>query len=68
MVDFIISLDGYASADGWPGYWGMEGPEYLGVDHGGGRERAHRPHGRDGLQADVRIRHGVVRRPGVAAL
>ena len=30
MVDFIISLDGFASADGWPGYWGMEGPEYLG--------------------------------------
>jgi dihydrofolate reductase len=30
MVDFIISLDGYASADGWPGYWGMEGPDYLG--------------------------------------
>jgi dihydrofolate reductase len=30
MVDFIISLDGYAAADGWPGYWGMEGPEYLG--------------------------------------
>ena len=29
MLDFIISLDGYASADGWPGYWGMEGPEYL---------------------------------------
>ena len=28
-VDFIISLDGYASADDWPGYWGMEGPEYL---------------------------------------
>lgn len=30
MVDFIISLDGYAAADGWPGFWGMEGPEYLG--------------------------------------
>jgi dihydrofolate reductase len=30
MVDFIISLDGYAAADGWPGYWGLEGPEYLG--------------------------------------
>jgi dihydrofolate reductase len=30
MVDFIISLDGNASAEGWPGYWGMEGPEYLG--------------------------------------
>src|SRR3954463_80481 len=29
MVDFIISLDGWAAADGWPGYWGMEGPEYL---------------------------------------
>ncbi|MFE9056962.1 dihydrofolate reductase family protein [Streptomyces mutabilis] len=29
MVDFIISLDGYASADGWPGLWGMEVPEYL---------------------------------------
>jgi len=29
-VDFIISLDGYAAAEGWPGYWGMEGPEYLG--------------------------------------
>jgi hypothetical protein len=25
-VDFIISLDGYASADVWPGDWGMEGP------------------------------------------
>ena len=30
MVDFIISLDGYASAEGWPGFWGLEGPEYLG--------------------------------------
>jgi len=30
MVDFIISLDGYGAAAGWPGYWGMEGPEYLG--------------------------------------
>ena len=29
MVDFIISLDGYAAAKGWPGFWGMEGPEYL---------------------------------------
>jgi len=30
VVDFIISLDGYGAAEGWPGYWGMEGPEYLG--------------------------------------
>jgi hypothetical protein len=29
LVDFIISLDGYGSAEGWPGYWGLEGPEYL---------------------------------------
>lgn len=29
MIDFIVSLDGYASAEGWPGYWGLEGPEYL---------------------------------------
>jgi dihydrofolate reductase len=30
LVDFITSLDGYAAAEGWPGFWGMEGPEYLG--------------------------------------
>jgi dihydrofolate reductase len=30
MVDLITSLDGYASAQGWPGWWGLEGPEYLG--------------------------------------
>jgi hypothetical protein len=29
MVDFIISLDGYAAADGWPDLWGMGGPEYF---------------------------------------
>ncbi|MEZ2387951.1 dihydrofolate reductase family protein [bacterium RCC_150] len=29
MVDLIISLDGFASAEGWPGWWGLEGPEYL---------------------------------------
>lgn len=30
VVDLITSLDGYASAEGWPGWWGLEGPEYLG--------------------------------------
>ncbi|MFF2622841.1 dihydrofolate reductase family protein [Oerskovia jenensis] len=30
LVDFITSLDGYASGEGWPGFWGLEGPEYLG--------------------------------------
>jgi dihydrofolate reductase len=29
MVDFIVSLDGYGAGEGWPGYWGMEGPEYM---------------------------------------
>lgn len=29
MVDFITTLDGYAAAEGWPGWWGLEGPEYL---------------------------------------
>ncbi|MFD6284728.1 dihydrofolate reductase family protein [Streptomyces sp. NPDC060205] len=41
MVDFIISLDGYASAAGWPGFWGMEGPEYLAwLDSDGEKEHA----------------------------
>ena len=30
LVDFITSLDGYGAAEGWPGWWGLEGPEYLG--------------------------------------
>jgi dihydrofolate reductase len=29
LIDFITSLDGCAAADGWPGWWGLEGPEYL---------------------------------------
>ena len=29
MIDFITSLEGYGAADGWPGFWGLEGPEYL---------------------------------------
>ena len=29
LVDFITSLDGYASGEGWPGFWGLDGPEYL---------------------------------------
>ena len=29
LIDFITSLDGYAAAEGWPGWWGLEGPEYL---------------------------------------
>jgi len=29
VVDFITSLDGYGAAEGWPGWWGLQGPEYL---------------------------------------
>lgn len=29
IIDFITSLDGYASAEGWPGWWGLQAPEYL---------------------------------------
>ena len=29
LVDFINSLDRYGAAEGWPGWWGLEGPEYL---------------------------------------
>jgi dihydrofolate reductase len=29
LVDFITSLDGYGAAAGWPGWWGLDGPEYL---------------------------------------
>jgi hypothetical protein len=39
-VDFIASLDGYAAGEGWPGFWGMEGSEYL-AWLGGAPEREH---------------------------
>jgi dihydrofolate reductase len=29
IIDFITSLDGYGAAEGWPGWWGLEGSEYL---------------------------------------
>ncbi|QPC83703.1 dihydrofolate reductase family protein [Phototrophicus methaneseepsis] len=29
LIDLGTTLDGYASGDGWPGWWGLEGPEYL---------------------------------------
>ena len=28
-IDLISSLDGFAAAEDWPGYWGKEGPEYM---------------------------------------
>lgn len=29
LIDFITSLDGYGAARDWPGFWGLEGHEYL---------------------------------------
>jgi dihydrofolate reductase len=29
VVDVITSLDGFGAAEGWPGFWGYEVPEYL---------------------------------------
>ena len=64
MVDFIISLDGYAAADGWPGYWGLEGPEYLAWLEEEAGARAHGAHGRDDVPADVRVRRQIPTSPG----
>ena len=30
IYSMITSLDGYGAAEGWPGLWGVESPEYLG--------------------------------------
>jgi len=29
LVDFTTSLNGYGTGEGWPGWWGLEGPEHL---------------------------------------
>jgi dihydrofolate reductase len=29
LIDFITTLDGFGAGEGWPGWWGLEGPEYL---------------------------------------
>jgi dihydrofolate reductase len=29
LVDFITTLDGYGAGEGWPGWWGLQGPEYM---------------------------------------
>lgn len=29
MIDVITSLDGFSSAEDWPGLWGMGGPDYF---------------------------------------
>jgi dihydrofolate reductase len=29
LVDCITSLDGHGAAEGWPGWWGLQGPDYM---------------------------------------
>ncbi len=53
MVDFITSLDGYAAADGWPGYWGTRVPRLAGTT-----ARPHRAYGGEDLSTNVGIRYG----------
>jgi len=31
LIDLVTSLDGYGAAEGRPGWWGLEGPEYWNV-------------------------------------
>ncbi|MFE5292618.1 dihydrofolate reductase family protein [Isoptericola sp. NPDC056618] len=38
MIDYITSLDGFGSADGWPGLWGMGGPDYFAFLEEDGRQ------------------------------
>ena len=54
LIDFITSLDGYAAAEGWPGWWGLEGPEYLTWFGQAIGTNPHRSDGGQHLSADVR--------------
>ena len=56
LVDFITSLDG-ASGRGWPGFWGLEGPEYLAWL---GERRGH--HLRGAAPTALMLRAAVLRR------
>ena len=62
LVDFIISLDGYAAADDWPGLWGLGGTRVLRVAGAAAGPRPLAPDGRDHVPADVRVRRPGPRR------
>src|SRR3989442_11272923 len=55
LIDFITSLDGYAAADGWPGFLGTGRPRVPRMVGRGARSGLHRPDGRDHLPSDVGI-------------
>ena len=59
LVDFITSLDGYGAAEGWPGWWGPEEPEYLAwLDRQPERDYTILVGG-EHVPSDVRIRHRI---------
>ena len=62
LVDFITSLDGYGAAEGWPGWWGLQGPEYLAWLGEQPEADSHSPDGREYLPRHVGI--GRRRRAG----
>ncbi len=55
LVDFITSLDGYGAAEGWPGFWGLQGPEYLAWLGEQPERDPHDPDGREHVPPHVRI-------------
>jgi hypothetical protein len=59
LVDFITSLDGYGAAEGWPGWWGLEGPEYLAWLGQQPERDLHDFDGSEHVPSDVRIRHRI---------
>jgi dihydrofolate reductase len=68
MIDFIISLDGYGAAEGWPGYWGMEGPEYLAWIKESGQEEHTALMGATTYRLMSEIASAMPDDPGLAAL
>ena len=66
LIDFITTLDGYGAAEGWPGWWGLEGPEYLVVVGRAARGGLHGPDGRHHLPRHVGIRRRGRARHGCA--
>jgi hypothetical protein len=59
LVAFITSLDGYGAAEGWPGWWGLEGPEYLAWLRPAAGTRLHELDGSEHVPSDVRIHHRI---------
>ena len=59
LVDFIISLDGYGAAQGWPGFWGLEGPRVSRLAWSAARTRLYDLDGSQHVPSDVRFRLSI---------